>query len=329
VAADRTTLSMDGAAYPGVMTLRGKWRETLPTFDVVCAMPMEIYIPGVLQKELYDGWPRQTYEAQAIAARSYAMHERDRSRRGGKLWDVESTTLDQAFGGLATRIAAIDAGRNTRGMILTSGGGGVLRAYYSSCCGGRPATAAAIWPTKAGFEFNLSPPLQGQPREFACQAAPVFAWEVVRKSDELSRRMRAWGRDAGHRVQAVDRLRAVEIAARNTAGRPNSYKVTDIRGQEYRIGAEEMRLACNFGVPGAGTTPGQEALADIRSGPAHVKSNDLEFIVVGTEVRIKGRGFGHGVGMCQFCAKGFAERGKDATEMLGFFYPGARVVRSY
>ena len=332
VTPERTTISMDGTAYPGVMTLRGKWRETLPAFDVVCAMPMEVYIPGVLQKELYDGWPRQAYEAQAIAARSYAMHDRDRSRRGGKLWDVESTTLDQAFGGQATRISAIDAGRNTRGMILTTGGtgsGGVLRAYYSSCCGGRPATAGAIWPTKSGFEFNLASPLQGQPREFACQAAPVFAWEVVRKNDELARRLRAWGRDAGHRLKAVDRLRTVEIAARNAAGRPNSYMVTDVRGQEFRVGAEELRLACNFGVPGAGTTPGQEALADIRSGPSHVKSNDLVIVVAGTDVRIKGRGFGHGVGMCQYCAKGFAERGMDATEMLGIFYPGSTVTRSY
>lgn len=326
---DRTTITLDGVAYPGTITLLGKWRESSQNFDAICSMPMETYVPGVLQKELYDGWPRQTYEAQAIAARSYAMHERDRSRRGGKLWDVESTTLDQAFGGIATRISAIDAARNTRGMVLTTSNGGTLRAYFSSCCGGRPASAAGIWPTKQGFEFNLSPQLQGKSREFACQSSPAFNWEVVRKNDELARRIRAWGRDAGHKIQAVDRIRTVEVVARNDAGRPNTYKITDTRGNEYRIGAEELRLACNFGVPGASTTPGQEALAEIRSGPQHVKSNDLEMVVIGTDVKIRGHGFGHGVGLCQYCAKGFADKGKDATEMLAIFYPGSKVSRVY
>jgi len=51
--------------------------------------------------------------------------------------------------------------------------------------------------------------------------------------------------------------------------------------------------------------------------------------VMGTTVTINGRGFGHGVGMCQYCAKGFAERGEDWRAMLTRFYPGARVVAAY
>jgi stage II sporulation protein D len=333
---DRSNLFVDGTAYPGTLALRGKWRESGLAFDVISALPMETYLAGVLQKELYDGWPRQAYEAQAIAARSYAIHERARARTSNRAHDVESTTLDQAYGGLPTRAVAIDAARTTRGMVLTydgPGGGGVLRAYYSSCCGGRPATAAAIWPTRHGFEFNLAPALQGSSRPWACERAPVFAWEVVRLNDELVRRIKAWGRSVGKRLATLERLRTIDTIERNAAGKPNVYQITDVRGQTFRLSAEEMRLACNEGdasVPSA-------ILEDIRSGPAHVRSGDLEFTIVppapggagGGTVRIKGRGFGHGVGLCQYCAKGFAERGQDAATMLRTFYPGASVSKSY
>lgn len=333
---DRATLIVDGSAYPGTLALRGKWREAGLAFDVISALPMETYLAGVLQKELYDGWPRQAYEAQAIAARSYAIHERARARASNRPHDVESTTLDQAYGGLPTRTVAIDAARATRGMVLTyegPGGGGVLRAYYSSCCGGRSATAAAVWPTRNGFEFNLAPPLQGSPRAWACERAPVFAWEVVRPHDELVRRIKAWGRTAGKRFAAMDRIRSIEAVERNLAGKPNVYQITDVRGQIFRLNAEEMRLACN---EGDSTVP-TAVLPDVRNGPTHVRSGDLEFAVIpapastpgGGQIRIRGRGFGHGVGLCQYCAKGFAERGQDAATMLRTFYPGASVSKSY
>lgn len=356
--ADRTPMVVDGVSYPGKLTLRGRWKESSQFFDVVSTLPIEIYVAGVLQKELYDGWPRQSYEAQAIAARSYAVHERDRARRSGRQYDVESSTLDQAYGGMPTRVAAVEAARTTRGMMLTAsaGGGGVLRAYYSSCCGGRPASASAIWPTTNGFEFNLARPLQGEPRAYACERAPVFTWEVVRKNDELVRRIRAWGRETGKRVGTMDRIRSIEPAGRNDAGRPNAYTVTDVKGQTFRFSAEEMRVACNKGEPAgmangsAGMGGSPPPLADIRTGPTLVKSNDLEFTIVppagtgttgpgvsggvplaggGGDIRIRGRGFGHGVGLCQYCAKGFAERGQDAVTMLRAFYPGADVRKQY
>jgi stage II sporulation protein D len=333
---DRATMAVDGTRYPGKLTVRGRWRETAKAFDLISTLAMETYIAGVLQKELYDGWPKQSYQAQAIAARSYAAHERARARASSRPYDVESSTLDQAYGGLATRLVAIEAAKATRGMMLVDDATGVLRAYYSSCCGGRPATAAAIWPTTSGFEFNRAAPLQGPPRDHACERAPVYTWEVVRRNDELARRIRAWAREAGKRMATLDRIKSIVPTERNAAGKPNGYLITDVRNQTFRLGAEEMRVACNEGDPGVPGSPAVLPLPDIRNGPEHVRSNDLEFIIASPgspaasgEIRIRGRGFGHGVGLCQYCAKGFAERGETAEAMLSLFYPGARVVKSY
>ena len=47
------------------------------------------------------------------------------------------------------------------------------------------------------------------------------------------------------------------------------------------------------------------------------------------KVRIKGAGFGHGVGMCQYGALGMARAGYDYRQILRFYYKGIRLVRAY
>jgi stage II sporulation protein D len=46
-------------------------------------------------------------------------------------------------------------------------------------------------------------------------------------------------------------------------------------------------------------------------------------------VVIRGRGFGHGVGMCQWCVEEMSKRGKTWRELLPMFYPGAKIERAY
>ena len=49
----------------------------------------------------------------------------------------------------------------------------------------------------------------------------------------------------------------------------------------------------------------------------------------GKTIHIRGRGFGYGVGMCQWGAKGMADAGSDHREILGHYYRGVRVRRIY
>ncbi|MDX2118694.1 MAG: SpoIID/LytB domain-containing protein [Planctomycetota bacterium] len=313
---------VDGTSYAGYLRVAPRWSEGAGTFDIISIKPIETYLPGVLSKELYTNWPLQAYEAQAVAARSYALHERDRARTAGKPFDVEASELDQAYGGGVGLNVAIEATRTTRGLVLTNPGGEggpLLRAYFSSCCGGHPASAADVWPTGNGFEFNRARPLQATQREWYCTSAPRYRWEVTRTDEDLSKRLRAWGKDAGKKVKTITRLRGVEVATRGAGNRPATYTLTDVSGNTYELSAEELRVACNFPYEGS---------------PAITKDNrvfsgDLEMQFFGSQVRVYGKGFGHGVGMCQYCAKGMAERGMDYSTMLKLFYPGAGVKKLY
>jgi stage II sporulation protein D len=55
----------------------------------------------------------------------------------------------------------------------------------------------------------------------------------------------------------------------------------------------------------------------------------MAFEGLGTKITIHGRGFGHGVGMCQYCTKAFADRGRHWRDIVLGFYPGAKLERAY
>jgi len=317
-AAGGTPLRMENASYPGFVLVKPRWNDDPTQMDVVVMMPIESYLPGVLSHELFPNWPRQTNEAQAVAARTYAIHERNRARTENRPWDVEDTESDQVFGGVTRSPIPNEAVRNTKGQVLTSQGR-LIRAYYSSQCGGRPGSASAVWPTRKGWEFNLAVPLQGKTRDHACQQSSLYRWQITRTDDDVNKRLRAWGQRTKHEVATLTRLRLVEVEKRNDADRPNSYTLTDDNSRTYSIRAEELREALNERVSGL--------LAISREN--RVNSGDLELEVWADQARIRGRGWGHGVGMCQWCAKGFADQGKDWNTMLKLFYPGAEVVKAY
>ncbi len=310
------TLKVEDSTYPGELILLPRAAGTL---DIINILPLEIYLPGVSSAELFARWPEETYKVQTIAARTYALQQRDRSRANGRDFDIESTTADQVYAGLTANQTAIRAAETTRGLILTYKGD-YLRAYYSSTCGGRSASAAQIWPTGRGFEYNLATPIQARPRVHACEASPLFRWEVKRTAEELGERLRAWGARAGSSARHLGTLRSVRaVREERLTDRPSRFEVVDVTGRRVELSAEELRIACNTATPRRPTPP-REAL---------VRSGDMEVDIRGDAVTIRGRGFGHGVGMCQYCAKGFADQGQTYESMLTLFYPGAMLERAY
>lgn len=358
------TLSVNGAAFPGVLRLSSRSDVRPGAFDVIEFVGLEDYLPGVVAKEMLAGWPAEAYKAQAVAARTYAMHERERSIAAGQAFDLESSDKDQVYSGTTANRAAILAVQSTRGQALFDGDK-VLRAYFSSTCGGRTASARDTWPTGPGYEYNLAGPIQAATRLHACEKSPLYRWSVERTRRELAARLRAFGEKNGLMVRQLRDVKAIEPMAVNADGRPSRYKIIQTDGKWFQLSGEELRLACNTSVsgtsaipvpggapmgaePAAAAVPGSQvassaslAAAPTRSGAppefpditrtTRVNSSDLDFrFTPGSEkVVITGRGFGHGVGLCQYCARGLAEKGEDYRAMLTRFYPGATLKQAY
>jgi len=320
-------LRIDGKSLPGELRLLpdivGSVNPLGPVsdtkFHAVEHIGLETYLPGVIAKELISGWHIEAFKAQAIAARSYALHERRRSRDLDQRWDLEATEIDQVYAGATSNPRALEAVKATRGMVLTWNGG-ILRAYYSSTAGGRSASARDVWPTGPGFEFNLDAPIQGYGSDDYGVDSPLYRWTVERDVSSLTKRLRAFGKDRSFAIRSIDRLTRIQPVGFNDHGRPNRYRVYGTKGVWYELSAEQLRMACNW--TGSSGRPAVDRKTRVNSG-------DVEVEVKGGTVFIRGRGFGHGVGMCQYGAQKQAALGRSAAEILMHYYPGAELERAY
>lgn len=313
----KLTIDVDGVAFPGSVVLAANASSASAGLDAINEVAMERYLVGVLAKELPTSWDDETLMAQAITARSYALHESlRRLERGGSV-DLESTDLDQVYGGAVEIASAKRAVQRTRGMVLVERGE-LVRAYYSSTCGGRPAAAADVWPAAGALAFNSLDCLQGSDRDSACEESKFYRWTVQRTKKDVETRLRAWGVRNGHSLKNLGELAGVRVSRRSASTRPGWYEISDKNGTTLELRAEDLRVALNDPA-----TLGKPAANDL------VRSGDFDVRIEGQRVEIAGRGWGHGVGMCQFCAQGFAKKGWSHEKMLGVFYPGAKVGKVY
>ncbi|MCU0689362.1 MAG: SpoIID/LytB domain-containing protein, partial [Phycisphaerales bacterium] len=313
-------MTLDNVRFPGKFVLSPRSDVTARTFDLIEHAGIEEYLVGVVAAEMWPNWPRQAFGAQAVAARSYAIQQRNLSRLAGSKFDVESSVRDQAYKGAADNPNAALAVRDTEGVVLLWNGQ-VLRAYYSSTAGPNPASARDTWPIVRGFEYNLVGPLQAGEREAGLgRTSPFYRWQVTRTSAEMQQRLRAWGQINGGTLRTLAEIVSVRPAATNATGRPTRFVITDRNGTQHTLSAEQLRQASNTDAPGLAKIVREN----------RVNSSDMDaWTINGPSVTIAGRGFGHGVGMCQYSAKELADRGVKWPEIVGQFYPGAELKRVY
>lgn len=282
--------------------------------DLVCTLPMEQYLPGVLEKELFASWRPATFEAQAVAARSFAVCERAFWLRR-RHYDMVAGQASQAWSGGAASRRSRSAVEATSGRVLLWRGQ-VVPAYYSAACGGRPANAIEAI---SGNQVNRIPPLMVDGgtarRRCGCTTdSPHADWRINVGEDALVEALRVHGRQVSNRTLASIRGPvAVTVRRRNAAERPVDF---EIRGADdpfpVVLKASRMRSV----VADAG---GRRSWKD---GP---RSSCLEFKGFERGHRIEGHGFGHGVGLCQYGAESMARSGASNLDILAHYYPGATV----
>lgn len=99
--------------------------------DLVNRVPLEQYVRGVVALEMPASWAPHAVQAQAVAARSYAAHERATTHRGH--FDVYDTVQSQVYGGVGAETTPSDAAvRATRGQIRTYRGAPAFTQFSAS-----------------------------------------------------------------------------------------------------------------------------------------------------------------------------------------------------
>jgi len=289
--------------FPGVLRLTVGEDNRL---DVINVVPVEQYVASVVASEAWPTFEKAAYRAQAIAARTFVLFHM--SRRSGADYDVMATQRAQVYQGIRTDEAgkrARKAAEYTRGIVLAyrhDGKDRLFCTYYSAACGGMSQSAAIFGPD------NDIPPLSGGVPCDYCKIAPgqTYRWGPVRlDKNELWSRLISVYPD----LTSLERLRDVEVTERTPSGRPVVLRLTGSNGATFEMLAERFRLAIGGG---------------------EIRSTDFELRVTADHVTFKnGRGFGHGLGLCQWGAQGQAAQGKRTAEILRDYYPGPKLMRAY
>jgi stage II sporulation protein D len=252
----------------------------------VAELPLEEYVAAVLSREASPSFAPAALSALAVAIRTYAVNAAAKPR--DPAFDLLNGVDDQVFEGFARMQPQFRAAAgSTRGVLLYVGDS-PAPANYHSTCGGRTESAADAWGKP--FPHLVSVACDD------CRESPAWRWEYRLSFEEAKRVAQSLGLRAGRDLR-------IEIVSLTPTGRAARVRLTS-GGNTREAAAAAFRQA-------AGTTRLRSLKMTIR------KSGD--------GWRITGDGYGHGVGLCQWGADGMARRGADYREILGRYYPGARL----
>ena len=258
------------------------------TLSVVNTLDIEGYLYGVVPSEMAASWPREALKAQAVAARTYALYHRLVRRKFD--YDVTCDTRSQTYKGLKSEAHRTNrAVDSTRGMVLTYRGK-IFPAFYATVCGGHTENSRQLW----NIEME---PLEGVKCPF-CWSSSLFRWDARIPLVEIQKKLSNKGYD-------LDEIESIRTAGINESGRWQQIKVVHYTG-ELIIPAHKFRYIL---------------------GPKAIRSTKFILTVKDSTAHFRGKGWGHGVGMCQWGAYIMAKKGYGMKEILRHYYPGSRLSR--
>jgi len=262
-------------------------RSTARGLAIINRVGIESYLAGTLGREMYASWSPAALRAQAVASRTYALHQR--AARRGQSWDVVAGTASQVYGGIAAESQPVaEAVAATRGQILVADGAPILAAFHAAS-GGRTASAEEVWGQR--LDYLVSRPVEGE------EDSPDTYWRAAVTRTTLGRALAARG-------EPVGALRAVEVIERSPSGRVAR---VELRGERASVRLTGRELRSLLGE------------STLRSTLFEVRPDREAWVFVGS-------GRGHGVGMSQWGAQAMARSGAGYREILAAFYPGARLA---
>lgn len=277
--------------YAGSKLYRGdleiKWRPG--GLIVVNTLDLEEYLYGVVPKEAPAQWQMAALRAQAIVARTYALYKR--SRQANRDYDVAAQYVrDQHYEGYsAEHPRTTQAVNDTRGLVLTCQGD-LIPAYYHAESAGYTENSEDVW--------SSSHPCLRAVKTQMYAASPHLQWSVTLPLQDIRSAL-------ARRGYTIGTIRRLEPVQHSPAGRITLLKISHKLGETVLRGTD-FRLAL---------------------GPEVIRSTRFTVSIRDGRAFFTGQGWGHGVGLCQWCSQGMAELGYDYEAILTHYYQGAKLSR--
>ena len=286
-----------------ISSLQLNWENSLVDFPIqtvfqdqkyfiIGLMSMDRYLAGVVGREMPSSWPIEALKAQVVASRSYALWKL--SSQKNEIYDLQPSVLDQVFQLVKTYESpslppkvelAISA---TSGDYLTSTDNKMIKTFFHSDCGGETSLPEEVWGTNDKMASTA--------RDRACQSRKS-QWSSFWNSEKIQGRLMT-------ELFLPNHLQLLDIVVRQQSKSQRAEWVDLIfsKGIFKRIRGEDLRRLFGYD---------------------KIKSTLFAVSKKADGWQFEGRGFGHGVGMCQHGAKSMAERGASYREILAHYYPSS------
>ena len=294
IATDKVGLNK--ACYNGefIVTANGNKLNAINVIDI------EDYLRGVVPYEIgkLDESKFEALKAQAVAARTYAYkHFGSRVAQG---FDVYADTRDQVYKGLHSATELTDkAVRETEGVVMTYNGE-FITAYYHSTCGGE-TEGVVTWGRPDHPYLKNKPDLRPDGTPW-CRESNYTEWTREFTEDELRDLFQINAKEAKANVPSFSSIKSMHIQDTLKSGRIHTLVIETNNGS-FTAKADKIRWLFKRG----GTI--------LPSSFFRIHKNGNEWI-------LKGKGFGHGVGLCQMGARARAQAGQSYIQILTHYYPG-------
>lgn len=263
-------------------------RNARGRYRIINELDLEDYVRSVVGEEMGSKWPIEALKAQAVLARTYAMYRK--TCRRAVDYDLCATVNSQVFtGGAKEKEGPAEAARETAGEILTYDGA-PIEAVYHSTCGGMTEDACNVWGCKYPY-------LKSRVCNY-CKDSPYYKWKKRITIPDLDESLI----QAGYMING---LKEIKVLERSRSKRILKLRLTGESGRVVMNGVDFRKAVGYSKIPSTAFE-------------AHRDGGSFVFL---------GRGSGHGVGLCQYGAKGMAEAGKSYQEILQYYYPGVTLSR--
>lgn len=260
--------------------------------DKIEKMPLEKYIEGTVAGEIKNDWPMEALKAQAILARTYVLNfvKTKKSKYSGA--DI-STDFEEAQAWNPSNINSRikKAVEDTRGVVVTYDGE-YINAWFHSDAAGKTALA------KEGLNYKKEEPqyiISVDSPDSKKAPENIKNWTVSFTKQEVVEGLKKMGKN-------INDFKTIKIGTKGISGRTINFLF-----DKTSINAPDFRMAI---------------------GSERLKSTMIDNISFdGEKLVIRGRGFGHGVGMSQWGAYEMAENGSKAKDIINHYFKEVNIVK--
>jgi len=280
------------------------------------SLDIENYVAGVIPNEIGNLAPEEALKVQAVAARTHAISLLLQNKHINDAYDLCNATHCQVFKGNHLQSEEVQKSVLDTKNVVMFYDGRIADAVYHSSCGGKTETNQGAWFGKP------IPFLQGvacfpelDSLDLSVEENSVKWIETKTDTSEMTsweKRSQSWEKTISRanleKASNVRGLHSMKVLSRGFSGRIIKLKL---------IGLNEVSIEGEYKI--------RQAFGGVNSSFFYIqngKRSNITIYALPENIIIKGKGFGHGVGLCQVGALQKARAGWLWQDILSYYYPG-------